>query len=256
MISRLAAWLLCALWLVPPARAETIMATLSSDRVAINSNFTGADLTLFGAIERDAGTIARSGNYDMAVIVRGPRGSVVVRKKKQWGLFWLNLNQRKYIVVPSFISILSNRALEAIASPETRAKLRLGVDNLVTAQGDKTRDYDGDEPDFRAALIRLRREQKLFSDDGSGVSFFGSNLFRASIRLPGSAPLGNYDVDAVLLADGVPLGKVSASFTVIKSGVEQTITAASHNQAISYGLATGGLALLFGWVATVIFRRD
>ena len=256
MILRLTAWLLCLLWLASPVQAETIMATLSSDNVAINSNFTGAELTLFGAIERDAGTIARSGNYDLVVIVRGPRGSVVVREKKRWGLFWLNLTQRKYIVVPSFISILSNRAIDAIASPEIRAKLRLGVDNLVTPQGDKARGFDSEEPDFRAALIRLRKEQGLFSEEGKGVSFFGSNLFRASIRLPGSAPLGNYDVDAVLLGDGVPLGKASASFTVIKSGVEQTITAASRNEALAYGLATAGMALLLGWVATVIFRRD
>lgn len=256
MIGRALLAMVVVLVLCVRAQGETMVASLSADKIYITSNFTGAELTLFGAIERDAGTIARSGNYEVVVTVRGPRGSVVVRQKRRWGIMWLNLNQRKYIVVPSFISVLSSHPLEAIASPELRSKLRLGVDNLVVAQADKAKDFDSEEPEFRAALIRLRREQQLFGEDGKAVSFFGSNLFRTSISLPGGAPLGNYDVDAVLLADGVPLAKTSAAFTVIKSGVEQTITAASRGEALAYGLATGALALLLGWLATVIFRRD
>lgn len=238
------------------ARAETMVATLSTERIAITSNFTGAELAVFGAIERDGTTISRAGSYDIVVTVRGPRGLVVVRGKKHWGLFWLNLDQRKYIAVPSFISILSNRPLEMIASPETRAKLHLGIDNLVVPQADKARDKDPEEPDFRSALARLRREQKLFGENGKAVSFLGNNLFRTSIRLPGGAPLGAYDVDVALFSDGIQLARTSAAFTVIKSGVEQTITDASRTNALGYGLATGALALLLGWLATVVFRRD
>ena len=245
-----------ALLQTAPARSETLIATLSTDKIAITSNFTGADLTLFGAIERDGGTIARAGEYDVVVTVRGPRGSVVVREKKQLGPLWLNLSQRKYIVVPAFISVLSSHPLTSISSPEVRAKLRLGIDNLVTPQGDKTKTYDSEEPDFRAALLRLRREQKLFNENGSAVSFFGNNLFRTSIQVPGAAPLGNYDVDLVLLSDGVPLAKTATAFTVIKTGVEQTITAAARNEGLGYGATTAGLALMLGWLATIIFRRD
>ena len=253
-------WLVAlALAVVPgggAARAETMVATLSTERIAITSNFTGAELAVFGAIERDGTTISRAGSYDVVITVRGPRGLVVVREKKHWGLFWLNLNQRKYIAVPSFISVLSNRPLDAIASAGTRAKLHLGVDNLVVPQADKAREADPEEPEFRSALTRLRRDQKLFGENGKSVTFLGNNLFRTSIRLPGSAPLGNYDVDVALFSDGVQLAKTAAAFTVIKSGVEQTITDASRTEAVGYGLATAGLALLLGWLATVVFRRD
>lgn len=242
--------------LASSAQAESLVASLSSDTIAITSNFTGAELTLFGAIERDALTISRSANYDVVVSVRGPRGLVNVREKKQWGPFWLNLNQRKYIAVPAYISILTNRPLETIASPELRARLHMGVENLVTPQGDKNQSVDAEEPGFRAALIRLRREQKLFGENGKAVTFFGANLFRSTLRMPGGAPLGNYDVDVALFADGVPLAKTSTSFTVIKSGAEQTITDASRNQAAGYGIGTAALALLLGWLATLIFRRD
>ena len=245
-----------ALCLAMPVRAETILTALSSDRISITSNFTGAELAVFGAIERDAVTIARPGTYDVVVTVRGPRGAVSVREKKQFGPFWLNLSQRKYIATPSFISVLSNRPLEEISSPAVRAKLHLGIENLVIPQGDRSKEFDGEEPDFRNALIRLRREQKLFGENGRAISFLGNNLFRTAIRIPGGAPLGNYDVDVALLSDGVPLAKTNAAFTVIKSGVEQTISAAARSEALGYGLGAGALALVLGWLATVIFRRD
>ncbi len=36
------------------ARAETLVAAISRARVDITSNFTGAELAVFGAVERDA----------------------------------------------------------------------------------------------------------------------------------------------------------------------------------------------------------
>ena len=238
------------------ANAETLVVALSTERIGITSNFTGADLALFGSIERDANTIARAGNYDIVVTVLGPRGSVVVREKKNWGPLWLNLDQRKYIAIPAFIAVLSNRTLETIASPQTRAKLHIGIETLVPPQGDKNRVYDGDEPNFRDALIRLRRSQKLFDDNGKAVSFFGSNLFRANIRIPGTVPLGRYSVEVALFADGSRLTSNATAFNVIKRGVEQQFTKASRDYGLAYGLATSVIALFVGWLASVIFRRD
>ena len=239
-----------------PVLGETLAVALSSERIAIASNFTGAELALFGSIERDAATISRSGSYDVVVTVRGPRGSVVVREKQPWGPLWLNLDQRKYIAIPAFIAVLSNRSLELIASPELREKLHIGVATLVPSQADKSRAIDNAEPDFRAALIRLRRSQKLFGDNDKAVSFFGNNLFRSNIIIPGTVPLGNYAVDVALFSDGVRLTTGAVAFTVVKSGVEQSFTAASRDQALAYGLATSVIAMLVGWLASVMFRRD
>ena len=256
MSLRLPALLVILLAIAGPLRAESLVVALSSERIAIASNFTGADLALFGSIERDAATISRSGSYDVVITVRGPRGSVVVREKQAWGPLWLNQDQRKYIAIPAFIAVLSNRSLELIASPELREKLHIGVATLVPPQGEKGRAFDAEEPDFRAALIRLRRSQKLFGDNDKAVSFFGNNLFRTNITIPGTVPLGNYAVDVALFSDGARLTTGAAAFTVVKSGVEQSFTAASRDQALGYGLATSMIAVLVGWLASVVFRRD
>ena len=41
------------------ARAETLITSVSNHRVLITSNYTGTSIAVFGAIERDAQTIAR-----------------------------------------------------------------------------------------------------------------------------------------------------------------------------------------------------
>ena len=63
------------------AGAETLVTSLSTHYVRITANFTGADLVLFGAVERDARTVARRGGYDVIVTVTGPRQTFVTRRR-------------------------------------------------------------------------------------------------------------------------------------------------------------------------------
>lgn len=239
-----------------PAPAETLVTSLSTERIAITSNFNGASLVVFGAIERDAATPARNGGYDVVTTVRGPRGAVTVREKQRWGPFWFNMQSRKYIAIPAFLEVVANRPLEEIASREVRSQSLLGIDTLVTAQGDRTKTVDPEEPDFRAALIRIRKAQGLFAEKGDGVKFLAPTIFRASARIPGIVPLGAYAVDVSVLADGVQVARNSMSFLVEKSGAEDDIAGAARNQSLAYGLAVALLALASGWIASLIFRRD
>jgi hypothetical protein len=42
----------------------------------------------------------------------------------------------------------------------------------------------------------------------------------------------------------------------VKVGVEQFLATAARDHGIIYGLATAFLALITGWLASIIFRRD
>jgi uncharacterized protein (TIGR02186 family) len=254
-------WLLAAvlgamLQGVTVARSEEIITTLSSDRVFITSKFGGAEIALFGSVQRDAATVARSANYDVVVTVRGPRGQVTVREKKAFGPLWLNLDQRKYIAIPAFISVLSNRPISDICDAETRQKLRVGIDPLVPVQPDRTLVSDPFEASFRQALIRLRIGQRLFREESNAVHFLSPTLFTAPIRIPGIAPIGQYNVDTALFAEGVQLTKASLGFQVTKQGIEHSIADMARDRSLLYGAMTSGLAVVIGWLASVIFRRD
>ncbi len=235
------------------AGAEDLVVSLGADRIAIRSNFTGAVVSLVGVVERDAMTVPRAAAYDAVVTVRGPRGAVNVWEKLPLGPLWLNLDQRKYIAVPAFISVLSNRPLDAIVQEGLRVRHRIGVDTLIPEQ---SRSRAAESPEFRAALERLRRREGLFASNDSGVRFVTPNVIQARIEIPGRAPLGEYNVDLALFADGALLARKEQGFVVTKAGVEQAFSIAAREMELSYGIFTSVVALFFGWLASAVFRRD
>jgi uncharacterized protein (TIGR02186 family) len=90
----------------------------------------------------------------------------------------------------------------------------------------------------------------------SGVRFVSSNLFKASLRLPANIPNGVHTVRAYLFRSGKFITEKSVPLRVIKTGIEQTITDAAHEQPILYGLFAVFLAVVTGWGASVMFRKD
>lgn len=252
LLQFLASLMLAAFAAAGPARAQTLVATLSTDNVPILSNFTGETIAVFGVIE-PGGSVRPKDGYDVVVTVRGPRGAVAVRRKEKWGLMWLNLDARRYIAIPSFIAIVSNRPLEQVAQAEVRDDLRIGIDALIPPQ---TAARGANDPVFREALQRIRRDQGLFRQYEQGVRFITPTIFQAQIELPGELPLGAYDVEVALFSDGALAARTNLKFTVSKFAVEQWVAEAAHRTPILYGAATSLIALLIGWLASVIFRRD
>src|SRR4051794_13625695 len=96
-----------------PAAGERIIASLSNHRVMITSNFTGEDLVLFGAIERDPNNPIRSGSYDTPATATGPRQTLVPSRKDRVFGFWVNVDPRFFENAPAYLAVLSNRPLDA-----------------------------------------------------------------------------------------------------------------------------------------------
>lgn len=240
---------------VGTGRAESLVVSLSFSRLAVTSTYAGTSVAVFGAIERDGQAGARSGGYDVAVTIRGPRQALTVREKEALGPVWVNRGQQKFAAVPSFLAVLSSRPLADIADAATRRRLRLGLGAIVAAPDLTLAAPTPDDP-FREALLRLRRRERLFTEAEAGVRFLSPTVFRATAPLSATAPVGPYDVEVVLLAGGVPLARHEARFDLVKSGVEQGIATLARDWSLAYGLAAGALALISGWLASVIFRRD
>lgn len=240
---------------VIPARAERLTVSLSTHRVQIESNYTGAQLVVFGVIERDGQSVGRPGGFDVVVTVRGPRETLTVRRKESVGPVWINRAQRKFATVPAVLAVFASRALDDVAGLAIRRRLRLGLEGIVSAPDFTAEIGEADDP-FRQALVRLKRRDGLWSEDGRGVTFVTADVFRVPLPLPGIAPPGNYDIELVVLSQGVPVGRAESGFEVVKVGFEEQVTTASRDRALPYGLGIAGLSLMFGWLASVIFRRD
>jgi len=252
---RAGGFLLLLLLGLAPARAETLITSLSNHRVLINSNYTGTSIAIFGAIERDAQTVARATAYDAVVTVRGPSQFIVVREKEPLGPVWINQEQQKFPTAPSYLSVLTSRPIGEITSQQLRQRQKIGLRAIIDAP-DFTLIREGADRPFRDALYRLKAEEGLYLEDERGVTFLTPDIFRASIPLPATAPPGNYDVEVTLLADTVILARSLTHFELVKSGFEQQVGEVARDWSLFYGLGTAVLGVFFGWAANVIFRRD
>jgi len=246
-----------ALALGSPAQAERLITTLSTSRVLISSNFTGTDVVLFGSVERDAQTVARRGGYDIVVTVTGPRENILTfRKERVFGI-WVNADSRTFVKAPSYLTVLSNRTITDIADINTLRRTQTGLARTLLPQeisGDIA-DSTRDDP-FRQAFLLLKVERNLYRETQNGVTFLTPALFRAAIPIPDNAPTGNYDIEVKLFADGSLLTRQQTALEIVKVGFEQFVATAARDYGLLYGLATALMAIMTGWFASVVFRRD
>jgi uncharacterized protein (TIGR02186 family) len=237
-----------------PAAAETLVTALSHERVAISSNFTGTEVVVFGTIERDAQTVPRAGQYDVVVTVAGPITTLVTRRKERTVGIWINADSEKIHKVPSFLSVQASRPVGEILPTPARARLGLGLDMMPINEPATT------EPprrtDFEKAFLRLMQQRNRYVESWDGVEFLGGNLFRSTIRLPADVPVGDYTATVQLFRAGALLATTVVDLHIGKIGFEQHVTDLAHQRGLLYGLATVAMALVTGWLAGVIFRRD
>jgi uncharacterized protein (TIGR02186 family) len=239
------------------ARAERLVTSLSQHRVFITSSYTGEELVLFGAIEPDAQSRPRRSGYDIVVTVIGPRQELVTRRKERTMGIWVNADSRTFVNAPSYLTMLANRSLYAITNLEMQRRLQMGLDFFQLPQkiGPDVADTVPDDP-FRTAFVRLKIAQGLYREEPNAVTFLTPNLFRATLPLPAVVPVGTYEVDVKLFADGAMIARTSSALEIIKVGFEQFVAESARHHGVIYGLGTALMALLTGWLASVVFRRD
>jgi uncharacterized protein (TIGR02186 family) len=240
-----------------PAAAERLVTSLSEHRVMVTSSFSGSEVVLFGGIERENGVLPLRGNYDVAVTVIGPRQTVVTFRKERILGIWVNYDSRVFENAPSYLAVLTNKPLEAITNAETLRRLQLGLDNIALPQRtDSGRADDVPAETFRKAFITLKSDHGLYHQESNGVTFLTPALFRASIALPAEVPVGTYEVEVKLFADGMMIARTPSALEIYKAGFEQFVSSSAQTHGVLYGFATALMAILTGWFASVVFRRD
>jgi uncharacterized protein (TIGR02186 family) len=239
------------------ARAERLIVSVSNHRVTVTPNYAGEELVLFGSVEKDDKTPPNRGNYDLVVTVSGPRADMVTRRKERRFGIWVNNDYRQFLKVPTYLAIFSNRPIDAIASPEVQRRQQLGINNVLLTQRVGP-DYADVVPHdaFRSAFVRLRSEHGLYREAASAVVFLTPTLFRTGIPLPGEVPIGTYSVDIKLFADGVLVTRAETAFEIVKVGFEQFVATTARQNGFVYGLVTALMALMTGWMASIVFRKD
>jgi uncharacterized protein (TIGR02186 family) len=240
-----------------PAAAERLVSSLSNHVVQITSNFTGVELTLFGTVENDQRTAPRNDRYDIVVTVTGPRESVVALRKGRIFGIWMNAESRTFVDAPSFLAVLSTRPFASIADAETLRREQIGIADISLEQqtGPDAANANPNNP-FRQAFVRIKQDRHLYGEITNGVTFLTPTLYRATIFVPAEAPVGNYDVDIKLFAGGAVIARTDSAFEIVTVGFERFIAGAAVDHGLAYGVVTAMMAVMTGWLASVVFRRD
>ncbi|GGE31448.1 membrane protein [Agaricicola taiwanensis] len=252
---RLPALIAALVLMASPALAEGLTVSLSSHRIIIRSNFTGADVVLFGAIGRDASTISRSGSYDVVVTVRGPKRDIVVREKERILGFWVNWSSLTFPQIPDYLAISSSKPLAEIAGEAQRESLRLGLEESLPLPVSKRMPPE-EVARNRSSLIRLKQIERRYIYNATGVTFLNEALFRATVPLPANVPIGVFEVEVKLFSGGALLATQNTALEVVKAGFEADMADVARERPWTYGFVAAFLAVACGWLASVAFRRD
>ena len=160
-----------------PAQAQqTLVADLNEQKVSIKTDFRGAELLLFGTIDKNSGD-------DLVIIVEGPPSDLAIRRKTRVGGVWVNTETATLVDMPSFYQLSSTRPLSELASLPTLQRLGIGIQQLPFELAPGSAISEGNSNDWRAALMRNMQNAGLWNED-SDVSIRQNILFRSNIHLP------------------------------------------------------------------------
>ncbi len=229
----------------PPALAQSLVVDLSHREVEISTGFVGAKLLLFGATE---------GAADIVVTVTGPRREEVVRRKERVAGIWVNGASITFPDAPAYYRVAASRPLFEIADEKDLRRLRIGSESLAL----KARlPVDSNAvAEFRRAFIRNKQQLDLYGSETGHISINSGRLFRTSILFPANVPTGEYQVAVFLFKQGRLVSLETTPLQVRKVGLEAQIFSFANEHPPWYGAIAIALALLAGWLAGAVFRRN
>lgn len=259
------------LFLTQSSTSERLTVNMTAHQISITSNFTGATITLFGAIQKIAEPMPiphpltlvpvrpRQGPVeDVIVVIKGPAEDVTVRRKERVAGIWVNNDSVTFQNVPGFYFVASTRPITEIVDDTLRSQNEIGAEHLslLTDAATLANNTTAEIETFREALLRRKTMAGLYGVNEHGVELQDDILFNMRLRIPANVPVGEYVAQILLLRDGIVIGSQPLRPVVAKSGIERWIYNLAHSMPLVYGLIAVAMALLAGWTAAMIFRRS
>ncbi len=234
---------------VAPVRLIT---DISQNRIDIVYTFKGAELLVFGAIQYPRGSVPDE-RPGLAIVVRGPAEPITLRKKARVAGIWINTDSVRFETAPGFYAVATSAPIKTLVDERNASIWEIGLDylQLSPTTGDGVR-----VAEFTRGLVDLRRRTGLWSEQEGRIGLTQNILYQARIAIPSAVPVGAYTAEIYLIRNGKVIARAATPITIDKSGFERWVYVAAQEHGLAYGLVAVGLALLAGWLAGVVVRRN
>ena len=242
----------------PPLPREAVHADVSTRRIAVTSTFSGTGIIVFGAVDNSRQASAESGLYDVVIVISGAPARLVARKKSNVGGLWINTSSTTFVSVPSYYAISSTRPIEEVASEDVLKSSGIGFDFVpMTLSRSASSSLTAAEiKEWRDAVVRLKRRDRLYQQDEYGVAFVGRSLFRAAFDMPATVTVGAFETRVYLFRDGELLSTYTTKLNLEREGVEQFVHRFAFDHPFFYGVFTVLIAVAAGMLASYAFNRS
>ena len=225
---------------------DNLVTDLSESTVEISSTFSGADILLFGAYDGQK-------NDDIIVVVTGQKGNIKVDKKEKKFGIWMITESIKFLNVPKYYYIASNRKIEEITNKTEIKKRKLDL-NSFELKNDKI-DYKNLDKKWYEALKRNMKKKQFWKIEENSIKLNKNTLFRKTLSLPSNVSTGMYNVKILHYRKGNLISQEESKIKIDKTGISANIYNVAQNFSAIYGIMAVIVALFFGWFTNFIFRR-
>ncbi|HEB80605.1 MAG TPA: hypothetical protein ENI71_01885 [Chromatiales bacterium] len=226
------------------AAERGIVTQLGTDHVNVTTRFTGQKILIFGALSRRG---------QILIKVRSPAERVALSRKAKYGPFWLNSDKMVIPAAPGLIYLLASAPVGKLLDEAQRRRYGLTL-HYAVARLSAPRVPAGMEG-WRKALIRAKRRDGYYREDGSAVSLVRDRLFYASVELPAKIPLGRYDLEIYLIRDGRIVSRQLRTVDVREVRLERWASDVAHDYPWLFGVAFTALAMALGLVLGIALNR-
>lgn len=226
------------------AQATELVADLSQHEIKISTGFSGTDLLLFGAADPSG---------DVVVVVSGPDGRAIVRKKERISGIWINADSVAFDTVPGFYHVSATAGLMGEKLGQVLSETGVGLRYLsLSPTSAMAPDRAGE---FGSALLRRKEARGLYVSEPGIIEFVGGTLFRTKVSFPATVPTGEYRVDVYHVKNEWVEAVTTIPLKVAKVGMEEKIFRFAHDKPALYGLVAILIAALSGYGAGMLFGR-
>ena len=233
--------------LAPHAYGTALIIDSSTSEVKVSSSFIGTDVMVFGtANDKD----------DIIVVITGPTETAIVRKKGRVSGIWINKEKLEFREIPGFYAIASTRPLSEITETDELKKQKIGIHNVITTASLNSKDKNIKTfKSFKDALVRGQKTKGLYLDMPLTIDVVSKRLFKTTFHFPNNMTTGIYTVKVFSFQKKRLVSMVSKTISVEKIGIGADVFKFAKEQSALYGLLAILIAVLSGWIASVIFRK-